>query len=164
MLTAMMKFPFSATMRHPGRTVFACVMALVLLMVACAGLEKGGGVSTGKAEDRFQTVVKPLFEHRCVWCHNEREPHGGLNLQDRELVLRPGSKFVVAGQPGKSLLYTAISRHPRHLKAMPIDGWKITEEQARAIRDWIAGGAPWPEGSGGTVRKKNYRVDLDDYL
>ena len=34
----------------------------------------------------------------------------------------------------------------------------------KALHDWIAAGAPWPEGEPGKVRKKDYRVVLDDYL
>lgn len=160
----MIKLSAFVTTSRPNWIALACLSAMVLFLVACAGLKNGSGVATAKAEAGFQTVVKPLFEHRCVWCHDDREPNAGLNLQSREIVFNSSSKFVVPGKPEDSLLYTAIGRHPQNLKAMPVDGWKITDEQARAIRDWIAGGAPWPDGTDGVIRKKNYRVDLDDYL
>ena len=138
------------------------VMAFTL--VTCAVLEKEDGITSASAESEFDTTVKPLFEHRCVWCHNDREPKAGLNFQNRDIVFNSKSRFIVAGKPEQSLLYTAIGRHPTELKAMPADGWKITDKQAQAIRNWIAGGAPWPEGRDGEIRKRDYRVDLDDYL
>lgn len=160
----MIKLPAFTTMPRPGWIALASLSAMVLFLHACAGLKDGGAGASAKAEASFHAVVKPLFEHRCVWCHNDKVPNAGLNLQNRDRVFNSGLKFVVPGEPGQSLLYTAIGRHPQHLKAMPVDGWKITGEQAQAIRDWIAGGAPWPDGSDGMIQKKNYRVDLDDYL
>lgn len=149
---------------YPGWLALLCLSAITLVFIDCAGLEREKAITSTEAESDFETIVKPLFEHRCVWCHNDREPKAGLNLQSRELVYTSNSRFVIAGKPGQSLLYTAIGRHPQDLKAMPADGWKISAEQARAIHNWIAGGAPWPEGRDGKIRKKDYRVDLDDYL
>lgn len=147
-----------------GMLALLCLSALAFAFVACAGLESKNTITSASAKADFETTVKPLFEHRCVWCHNNKEPKGGLNLQNRDAVYNSNSHFVLAGKPGQSLLYTSIGRHPQDLKSMPADGWKITDKQSRAIRDWIAGGAPWPEGREGEIRKKDYRVDLDDYL
>lgn len=160
-----MKKKFSAFIASiQGLGALVCLSISALILTACAGLDGSTKVSEAKAETEFNTTVKPLFEHRCVWCHNDRDPKAGLNLQNRDIVFNSTSSFVVPGSPEKSSLYTAIGRHPQHLKAMPADGWKITTKQAEAIRNWIAGGAPWPEGSAGEIQKKNYRVDLDDYL
>lgn len=160
----MITLPAFSTKSRLGGIALVSLVAINLFLLACAGLKNGGTVAPAKAEASFQAIVKPLFEHRCVWCHNDKAPNAGLNLQNRDMVFHSGFKFVVPGEPGQSLLYTAIGRHPQHLKVMPVDGWKITGEQAQAIRDWIAGGAPWPEGADGVIRRKNYRVDLDDYL
>jgi len=131
---------------------------------ACSGLKSDSSITSAEAESHFEKTVKPLFEHRCVWCHNDRQSNAGLNLQNRDSVFNSNSQFIVVGKPKKSLLYSSIGRHPHHLKAMPADGWKITDEQAQAIHDWISAGAFWPEGSEGKIQKRNYRVDLDDYL
>jgi len=152
------------TISYSGWAALLSLSAMSFVMVNCAGLKNESKITSAEALSEFETNVKPLFEHRCVWCHNDRDSKAGLNLQNRDIVFNSKSGFVVAGKPERSLLYTAIGRHPQELKAMPADGWKITNKQAQAIRDWIAGGAPWPEGSEGEIKKRNYRVDLDDYL
>ena len=112
----------------------------------------------------FRDTVKPLFETRCVWCHNHRKPLGGLNLQDRPTVFESGRRFLVPGDPEASLLYRAVTREGMHPAAMPGDGWGLTAAEGRALERWIAAGAPWPRGRAGSIRKKPYRVNNDDYL
>lgn len=141
-----------------------CLFVVILGFSACAGLDSKTKITSAEAESDFEGIVKPLFEHRCVWCHNDKLSNAGLNLQNRESVFQSDSSFIVSGKPQKSLLYSSIGRHPQHLKSMPADGWKITDKQAQAIYEWIKAGAPWPEGREGDIQKKNYRVDLDDYL
>lgn len=140
------------------------LFTMAIFLVACVGLNHHDATTSAEAVSDFEEIVKPLFEHRCVWCHNDREPKAGLNMQSRSIVFNSSLRFVVPGKPEQSLIYTAIERHPQHLKAMPADGWKITDRQAQAIRNWIRGGAPWPDGREGEIRKKDYRVDLDEYL
>lgn len=112
----------------------------------------------------FQSHVRPLFEHRCIQCHNDKRPTAGLNLQDREGSLDPSKKFIIPGQPDESRIYRAVMLENAHPNVMPGDGWGISENRRAAIRAWIADGAPWPEGREGKLKKKSYRVEKEDYL
>lgn len=116
------------------------------------------------SEKIFTSSVKPLFESRCSWCHSNELPQGGLNFQDKDSLVSSPRKFLVPGAPDKSLIYLALSRPGKHPQVMPGDGWGITAEQKSAIRTWIESGAYWPQGKKGTIRRKPYSVDFDDYL
>jgi hypothetical protein len=121
------------------------------------------GAPRSAGEEAFHSTVKPLFESRCVWCHGKRKTLAGLNLQDRSTSLDPALRFIVPGEPGQSRIYRAVTLESAHPNVMPGDGWGITRAQEAGLRDWIAAGAPWPEGSGGQIDRKPYRVDHDDY-
>ena len=147
---------------------FPVRLAIGLLLIsamlgnhACTSMESGVGPASGEAA--FAQTVKPLLEHRCAWCHDNEAPTAGLNLQDRDLVLNPSLGFLVPGKPDQSSLYQAVERDSRHMNVMPADGWGVTAAQKQALHDWIAAGAPWPDGEAGEIVRKDYRVDFDDY-
>ena len=146
-----------------------CLMAIAAMAISgCNSTGNppsgdGGKISGSSAADAFQRTVKPLFERRCVWCHSHDDPRAGLNVQDRTATLNPALRFIVPGEPDESRIYRAITLEGAHPGAMPGDGWGLTEEQRTAVRDWIAGGAPWPEGSNGRIRKKPVIIEHDDY-
>src|SRR6185437_3146056 len=53
----------------------------------------------------FHDVVEPIFENKCISCHNPDKIKGGLKLTDEKSVLKGGKdgKLFVAGQPNLSL-------------------------------------------------------------
>ncbi len=115
-------------------------------------------------EVAFQKTVKPLFQQRCVWCHHDGKPSGGINFQKRESILAPDTQLIVPGMPESSRLYLAVTRPNSHPQVMPGDGWGISAAQREALEVWIKAGAPWPEGKKGRIVRKPYRVEMDDYL
>jgi mono/diheme cytochrome c family protein len=94
--------------------------------------------------------VEPIFLRRCAKCHSDaREggPEEGLRLDGYENILAGGERLVlIPGDPQASEIVRRIEgvADPR----MPFDGppW-LSEEQIRAIRDWIDQGAPDAEGT-----------------
>jgi len=142
--------------------------AAAATLVGCATTDPGSARSgTGSAE--FTKHVKPLFERRCVRCHNRYQLPAGLNFNDREAVLtgtRAGTeyRFIVPGSPEQSLIYLAITQPAVHPNMMPGDGWGLTKSQEQHVHDWIKAGAPWPEGFRGRLREKSLRVEFDDQL
>ena len=121
------------------------------------------GATLVSGDEAFTSVVKPLFESRCVWCHGNAKALAGLNLQDRQASLDNALRFIVPGQPDESRIYRAVTLEAAHPNTMPGDGWGITQSQKDALHAWIITGAPWPEGPEGQIKKKPYRVDFDDY-
>ncbi len=122
-------------------------LAALLLL---AGLSVPAGASDDSAERLFALEIKPLLAERCLACHG-REPGvllGGLDLTSREGLLRGGDtsqQVVVPGNAGASLLYQAVLRTNPKIQMPPKETDRLTEAQAWKIRDWINGGAPWPD-------------------
>ena len=102
------------------------------------------------AERLFALDIKPLLAQRCFVCHGG-EPTailGGLNLTSRESMLRGGAsskQVLVPGDAAASLLYEAVLRSNPKLLMPPKENDRLSEEQIAKIRDWINGGAPWPD-------------------
>lgn len=144
-----------------------------LLLLVSASVAGGACSAPDPADDSrrraasraaFENRVKPLLESRCSWCHSNDLAHAGLNLQNRDNTLKGSRPWIVPGAPGKSLVYLAVTRRGSHPQVMPGDGWGITARQERALHDWIAFGAEWPDGPGGHIHRKPYKIVVDDYL
>ena len=75
---------------------------------------------------------------------------------------RNGKRLIVPGNPGASLLYTAVALPGEHPKMMPHDGWKLTEAQINSLRVWIEKGAEWPDPPAGSLEKKETIVQMDE--
>jgi hypothetical protein len=144
-------------------------IVLVGLVAGCSVFERPPELRGDAAEvGDFKVHIKPIFERRCVRCHNAKSPAAGLNFQDRENVLagkRLGGdgRFLVAGDPGASLIYNAITHPADHPMMMPGDGWGLNQSQERNLREWIERGAMWPQGRAGRLEERALRVEFDDY-
>jgi Protein of unknown function (DUF1553)/Protein of unknown function (DUF1549)/Planctomycete cytochrome C len=90
----------------------------------------------------FETKVRPVLEARCVDCHGGGKVKGGLDLSNREGLLKGGDsgQAVSLETPGESLLVGAINH--RELK-MPPKG-KLPQGEIDALTRWVEMGAPWP--------------------
>src|SRR5215212_9579100 len=102
--------------------------------------------STVHADDKlFRERVAPIFESRCVHCHEGEKPKGQLSLVSaRQLKAGGESGAVIApGKPGESLLLDFVSGDKPE---MPKDGKPLTADEVAAIREWIQSGEAWPVG------------------
>jgi mono/diheme cytochrome c family protein len=103
-----------------------------------------------QAEQLFVRRVLPLLSARCLACHGaDREKmEGSLDLTTEAGALRGGDSgetALVRGKPDKSPLLLAASRTSDDWSAMPPkEAEKLSAEQLAWLREWIAGGAPWP--------------------
>jgi len=111
-------------------------------------------VSAGEptaAEQLFALKVQPLFREKCLGCHGEKpdELESGFDIRSRAAVLRGGDSFgedvLVLGEPSKSALYAMVQREEPDFEMPPKETDKLTQEEIWWIRDWIEGGAPWPD-------------------
>jgi hypothetical protein len=108
------------------------------------------GATCARAEsaepaDSFRQSIAPILARRCIGCHGEVEPKGGLSLVSQRTLLAGGESgpAMVAGNPDESLLLTYVSGDK---PAMPKDAAPLTAAEITALRDWIAAGAAWPDG------------------
>ncbi len=106
------------------------------------------------AEQLFVRRVLPLFQEKCLSCHGKEEKKikADYDLRTAATALKGGESgepAIVPGKPDASPLYLAITRaHEDDWKPMPPkENDKLTAEQVGWIKDWIAGGAPWPDAA-----------------
>ena len=108
-----------------------------------------------QAEDATSLFVRrvwPLFQEKCLACHgnDEQKIKGGFDMRTLQSTLKGGESekpSIVPGKPEESPLYLASTRqHEDDWDAMPPkEADKLYSEQLNCIKDWITGGAPWPD-------------------
>jgi len=93
----------------------------------------------------FETKIRPLLADNCLECHSsaKQKTKGGLNLDDREDMLRGGDTGVVIkpGDPAGSLLIEAVEGRG-DLRMPPKK--HLSSEQIATLKEWVAMGAPDP--------------------
>ena len=115
--------------------------ALVLIFLGCL-------VSAAQAAGPdFERAVVPILLSRCLECHQAGEPAGKLDLTSQAALLKGGRSgpAVVPGKPEESFLVERVEKGqmpPKKLgKPQP-----LPRDEQQTLREWIAAGAPWPEG------------------
>ncbi|TAH27307.1 MAG: hypothetical protein EAZ07_01750 [Cytophagales bacterium] len=92
----------------------------------------------------FEDIVLPIFEKKCISCHNADKIKGGLRIDDYDLLLKGGEsgKVIIKGNPEKSELYHLATLPSSEKRAMPPDGkTPLTKEELQIIYWWIKNGA-----------------------
>ncbi|WP_425614643.1 DUF1553 domain-containing protein [Anatilimnocola sp. NA78] len=131
-------------MPFKSKPVVALTGAIVLLLNFTAA----GNAAEISAEDLdfFEKRIRPIFVGHCYECHSaEQKKHeGSLSLDSREAVFKGGDSgpAVVAGDPEKSLLITAVRHTDKDLKMPPES--KLSAAQIEDLTAWVKRGAPDP--------------------
>ncbi|REJ72318.1 MAG: DUF1549 domain-containing protein [Planctomycetota bacterium] len=99
------------------------------------------------ADVAFETDVAPLLVRNCVECHSPTTASGGLILTTSDGLHSGGDSGPVlnADEPLAGYL---LERVVAGEMPPPAEGeaQSLPEEEIRVFREWIAAGAPWPEG------------------
>lgn len=88
----------------------------------------------------YDHVIQPIFQEKCVSCHNDQKLKGSLKLTDSLSILKGGKtgKLFIAGKPNLSLLLERIHLLSSKKKHMPPSGKpQLTEEESRLLFLWI---------------------------
>lgn len=88
----------------------------------------------------FQDVIQPIFESKCMGCHNPDKLKGGLMLINEASVLKGGrtGKLIVPGQPQISLLLQRIHLPADEKKHMPPAGkTQLTPAEMNLLYLWV---------------------------
>lgn len=103
----------------------------------------------------FQEKIAPIFQSKCVSCHNDNDLQGELSLQSVAGMRKGGEsgEVVVAGQPEESSLWHSISGSDPE---MPKDSEPLTKKEIELIEKWIKQGASWPKNV-----KLSYQTSVD---
>ncbi len=99
----------------------------------------------------YQTDILPIFTKHCIECHGPEKQKSDLRLDLRSAAMKGGSEGVVIlpGKPEESPLLNYVTLPQDHEKRMPPKGEGLSAEEVQHLREWITGGAPWPEEHAG---------------
>lgn len=92
----------------------------------------------------FDDVIMPIFNEKCLSCHNLDKAKGGLILTDAKSMLKGGKsgKLFVPGKPEISLLLERIHLPVDDKKHMPPKSKsQLTSEETAILALWIKGNA-----------------------
>ena len=100
----------------------------------------------------FDDHIFPIFESKCLNCHNPDKKKGDLDLSTYlgAMAGSSGGKVALAGDGTSSKIFT-VTVHTEE-PVMPPEGDKIPKKDADLIRAWIDGGLL--ENKGSKARKK----------
>ncbi|GAA4406675.1 chitobiase/beta-hexosaminidase C-terminal domain-containing protein [Nibrella viscosa] len=96
----------------------------------------------------FDHVIQPIFEQKCVSCHNAEKLKGGLMLTNAESVRKGGKtgRLFVAGKPETSLLLQRIHLPEEEKKHMPPKGKaQLTDNEIALLSLWVKGKADFKQ-------------------
>ncbi|WP_221393081.1 c-type cytochrome domain-containing protein [Dyadobacter sp. NIV53] len=88
----------------------------------------------------FNDVIKPIFEQKCVSCHNPDKLKGELILTDSKSILKGGKsgKLFVPGNPEISLLLERVHLPADDKKHMPPSGKaQLTPQEVILLSLWV---------------------------
>ncbi|MGE3308861.1 MAG: PSD1 and planctomycete cytochrome C domain-containing protein [Limisphaerales bacterium] len=116
----------------------------------------------------FEKRIRPLLADHCYECHSAvaDKLRGGLSLDSRDGLIHGGDlgPALIPGDPEKSLLIRAV-RHDDPELRMPPKKAKLSDRQIADLAQWVRAGAPWPDESTGTPKRKpreTFRVTDED--
>jgi len=82
--------------------------------------------------------IAPVFEVKCVGCHNDQRKEGGVNLSSYTNVIAD-PQIVFRGEADNSVLVWTIERLPPY-PPMPPNQW-LVRNHIDGIKTWINEGA-----------------------
>ncbi len=95
----------------------------------------------------FERDVAPVLIRRCLECHGERTAAGGLVLTNGPHLAQGGDSgpAIAPGDVAANLLIERVSagEMPPEKKGR---SQRLPDEEIEVLRNWVAGGAVWPEG------------------
>ena len=91
----------------------------------------------------YQDMIQPLFNAKCVSCHNNEVKRGGLDMSNVKGLFKGGNSgaAIVQKNLAKSLIYNRITKVQSDVKFMPPAGIPMTYSEIQLIEWWIQAGA-----------------------
>ena len=116
-----------------------------------------GVVLEQRARVDFVADVQPILEFNCVSCHREGNAEGGLRLDNRQEAFTSGDNGpnLIPFKPDDSYVFksTVLDADDDSLMPPANKGGPLPKEKTDLLREWIAQGAPWPDGITLVARK-----------
>ncbi|WP_289041510.1 c-type cytochrome domain-containing protein [uncultured Zobellia sp.] len=110
--------------------------------------DSGPSFMTPDSVQVYADLVAPIFEAKCVGCHNDEIKRGGLNMSHPDSLRMGGESenVITAGNTQDSELFRRITLPPKNVKFMPPTNNALTYDEIKTVEWWIEQGAPF-EGS-----------------
>ena len=92
----------------------------------------------------YAHMVKPIFEEKCMGCHNSRKAKGDLIMETEAQLIKGGKngKLWDSTAEGYGLLLGRLHLPPDNKKHMPPKGKpQLTEQETAILSNWIKSGA-----------------------
>ena len=91
----------------------------------------------------FEDLIYPVFEEKCIACHNKKQEYGGLNMSKYQNIIKGGNSGlgIQKGNPYKSLIYKRVSMSQNEANFMPPAGTPLSFDQVAVLKWWIDNGA-----------------------
>ena len=91
----------------------------------------------------YNDFIQPLFERKCISCHNNQIQRGGLDMTTPVGLFKGGlsGKAIVQKDLDKSLVYNRIIKEQSDKRFMPPAGIPLTYSEIKLIECWILEGA-----------------------
>jgi uncharacterized protein YjbI with pentapeptide repeats len=113
----------------------------------------------------FSQVISPIFESKCVKCHNTNKSKGDLILTSKDKILSGGEygKIIEINNSDKSRLYTYLNLPLDDEHHMPPEGnAQPTNNEKNLIKLWIDNGADFENYF--QIGEDNYSKEILDFL
>jgi hypothetical protein len=96
----------------------------------------------------FEKDIRPILESNCVLCHGSGKQKGNLQLHTRAAMLKGGDSgtSVDLKNVDASLILERVLLPAEDDEIMPQESAPLKPEQISMLKEWVAAGAPWPEG------------------
>ena len=124
-------------------------------------------VTNVKEAGVYDYLVNPIFETKCISCHNKSKKKGGLSLQDSVAIKKGGENgaAIAAGDVNKSELMRRVMLDPHHEDFMPPEGkTPLTDEEMAILNYWIDKGNADFNINLGELETSEYIVSLASKL
>ncbi len=112
----------------------------LLLVTLLLSAIRGSGVD-------FEKEIFPIFEARCLDCHDTATLKGGIGLETfyhAHLPTDAGEALFTPGDVTKSVLFHVVSEADPE-KRMPPKGDPLSSGEIELLKRWIEEGAKWPD-------------------
>lgn len=93
----------------------------------------------------YEDMLQPVFEAKCLSCHNDQRAKGDFVMTTYEDLLKGGkgeTPSVTSGKPEESELFKRVVLPDDHADRMPPEGkTPLSEYEINLLKFWIASGA-----------------------
>ncbi|TAH24421.1 MAG: hypothetical protein EAZ07_09685 [Cytophagales bacterium] len=114
----------------------------------------------------FTDIIQPIFNQKCVSCHNSEKKKGNLLMTSYEELIKGGKsgKTIIPKNAAQSELIKLIYLDPNNKRAMPPKGKvALTDEEKTLITWWVDNGASKDKKIAELTANENIKIILDKY-